>query len=96
MNQSSILLSIVENVRLYRENRLRARKYAGSNLDLQVDALKAAGCERIYQDVAGERKLRALHLMKCSASCVARCPRDLEARPHGRSLTHLVDWWATC
>jgi hypothetical protein len=30
MNQSSILLSIVENVRLYRENRLRARKYAGS------------------------------------------------------------------
>ena len=26
------------------------------NLDLQVDALKSAGCERIYQDVAGGAK----------------------------------------
>ena len=46
MNQSSILLSIVEIVRLYRENRLRARKHAGSK------SRSASGCTQV-------RRLRA-------------------------------------
>lgn len=50
------------------------------NLDLQFDALKRAGCERIYQDVAN------------GAACIGRTTwptqgrgrvGDLETRPYG-------------
>jgi DNA invertase Pin-like site-specific DNA recombinase len=39
------------------------------NLDLQVDALKRAGCEHIYQDIAGGSKPRARRLMRCWVNC---------------------------
>ena len=62
------------------------------NLDLQVDALKAAGCERFYQDVASGAKTArpALdellgHLRPGDVLVIWKLDRM------GRSLKHLVD-----
>ena len=62
------------------------------NLDMQVDALKAAGCERVYQDVASGAKTArpALdellgHLRPGDVLVIWKLDRM------GRSLKHLVD-----
>jgi DNA invertase Pin-like site-specific DNA recombinase len=62
------------------------------NLDLQVDALNAAGCERVYQDVASGAKTArpALdellgHLRKGDVLVIWKLDRM------GRSLKHLVE-----
>jgi DNA invertase Pin-like site-specific DNA recombinase len=62
------------------------------NLDLQVDALKAAGCERIYQDVAGGAKTARSALDDMLGQLRAGDVLVIwKLDRMGRSLTHLVE-----
>ena len=62
------------------------------NLDLQVDALKSAGCERIYQDVAGGAKTARPALDKMLVQLRAGDVLVIwKLDRMGRSLTHLVE-----
>jgi DNA invertase Pin-like site-specific DNA recombinase len=96
MNQSSMFFILVENVRLYRDNWLRARQHAGSNLDLQVDVLKRAGCERVYQDVAGGTRTVRPALDEILSQLRAGDVLVIWKldRMGGRSRTWL-NWWAS-
>jgi len=62
------------------------------NVDLQIDALKKAGCERIYQDIAsGSKSARPeldkllVHVRAGDAVVIWKLDRL------GRSLKHLVE-----
>jgi DNA invertase Pin-like site-specific DNA recombinase len=62
------------------------------NLDLQVDALKSAGCERIYQDVAGGAKTARPALDDMLGQLRAGDVLVIwKLDRMGRSLTHLVE-----
>ncbi len=65
------------------------------NLDLQRDALKRVGCEKIIEDTVSGGKVQRPGLRAC-ARCAAiwRCAGSLEARPAGRSLKHLIELMA--
>ena len=64
----------------------------GQNLDSQLDALKAAGCEKIFQDIASgsktERKGLQAAIDFCREGDVLTIWRLDRA---GRSLTHLIE-----
>jgi DNA invertase Pin-like site-specific DNA recombinase len=62
------------------------------NLDLQVDALKSAGCERIYQDVAGGAKTARPALDEMLGQLRAGDVLVIwKLDRMGRSLKHLVE-----
>jgi hypothetical protein len=62
------------------------------NLDLQVDALKSAGCERIYQDVAGGAKTARPALDDMLGQLRAGDVLVIwKLDRMGRSLAHLVE-----
>lgn len=62
------------------------------NLDLQVDALKQAGCERIYQDVASGSKTERPALAELLGLLRAGDVLVIwKLDRMGRSLTHLVE-----
>jgi len=62
------------------------------NLDLQVDALKRAGCDRIYQDVAGGSKTVRPALDELLGQLRAEDVLVIwKLDRMGRSLRHLVD-----
>lgn len=64
----------------------------GQNLDLQVDALKAAGCERVYQDVASGAKTARPALDELLGQLRAGDVLVIwKLDRMGRSLQHLVD-----
>ncbi len=83
---------LVENVRLLMKIGYARVSTRDQNLDLQVDALKRAGCERIYQDVASGSKTERPALDELLGQLRADDVLVIwKLDRMGRSLAHLVE-----
>ena len=89
---SSIYWRFAENIRLPMKLGYARVSTRDQNLDLQVDALKRAGCERLYQNVASGSKTARPALDEMLAQLrVGDVLVIWKLDRMGRSLAHLVE-----
>jgi len=84
---------LFEGMGVFSQDRLRPRLHARTEPGLAVDAFKATGCKRIYQDVASGAKTARPALDELLGQLRAGDVLVIwKLARMGRSLKHLVEW----